>query len=168
MGHPAYNVVNQAPAGATKMEHLAQMGIVSARTLRILAALVWYIGALVLIIKGSSLLMEAAALKPAALWPAAAGAIGLLLGGLKARYIFRRSIYRNLNRIAALGRPRIWLFFSPGFFVALAVMIAAGVTLSRLAHGHYGFLLGVAALDISIGAALLASSYVYWKERAFA
>jgi len=143
-------------------------GDVSARTLRIIAALIWYIGALVLAIKGGSLLMEATALRPAGLWPLFAGASGLALGIIKARYIFRHSIHRNLNRIAGLGRPRIWQFYSPGFLIALTAMIAGGATLSRLAHGNYGFLLGVAALDISIATALLASSYIYWKAPAFA
>ena len=144
------------------------MGNATARTLRILASLIWYIGGFVLVIKGSSLLLEAKALRAGLFWPPAAAALGLGLGVVKARYIFRRSIYRNLRRIAALPQPRLWQFFSPGFMVALGVMIAAGVPLSRLAHGRYAFLLGVGALDISIGTALLTSSYVYWKEKAFA
>ena len=144
------------------------MMTVSARSLHILAALVWYAGGSVLLIKGGSLLVEAEVLEPDRIWPWLAGIIGLLLGGLKARFIFGKSIKRNLARIAALDRPRAWQFFSPGFFVALAVMIAAGASLSRLAQDSYPFLISVAVLDLAIAVALLGSSIVYWKQRAFA
>jgi hypothetical protein len=46
-------------------------------------------------------------------------------------------------------------------------MIIFGATVSRLAHGNYVFLLGVAILDIGIGTALLGSSVVFWRQRAF-
>lgn len=143
------------------------MLIVSARTLHILAALVWYAGGIVLLLKGGSLLVEAEALEPGKIWPWLAGILAVLLGALKARFIFGKSIKRNLARIAALDEPRVWQFFSPGFFVALTVMIAAGATLSRLAHGNYPFLIAVAVLDLSIAVALLGSSVVYWQQRAF-
>jgi len=144
------------------------MMIVSARSLHILAALVWYAGGTVLLIKGGGLLVEAEVLEPDRIWPWLAGVLGLLLGGLKARFIFGRSIKRNLARIAALDRPKAWQFFSPGFLVALAVMIAAGASLSRLAQGSYAFLIAVAVLDLAIAVALLGSSVVYWQQRAFA
>ena len=51
--------------------------------------------------------------------------------------------------------------------LALAVMIAAGATLSRLAHGHYPLLIAVATLDLSLAVALLGSSTVFWKQKAF-
>ncbi len=43
-------------------------------------------------------------------------------------------------------------------------MILLGAVLSRMAHGHYAFLIGVAALDFSIAMALLGSSYVFWQR----
>jgi hypothetical protein len=138
------------------------------RTLNILAALVWHVGGLVLLFKGGSLLMEAAALEPDHSWPWVAGAAGTLLGGLKAKLVFIRSCRRNLDRIASLENPRIWQFFSPRFFAALAAMILAGVTLSRAAKGSYPCLLGVATLDLGIAVALLASGSAYWKAKAFA
>ncbi len=141
--------------------------LVAPRTLKILAALIWYIGGIILIIKGPSLLLEADALKPGGIWPWLAAVAGLFLGGLKAKYLFIRSCKRNLDRIDALDRPRVWQFFSPRFFVLLTVMISVGVTLSRLAHGNYLFLIGVGILDLSIGVALLGSSYVFWKQKAF-
>jgi hypothetical protein len=142
------------------------MLVVSRRSLKILAALVWYVGGAVLLLKGSSLLLEANALRPGQVWPWLAAVVALLLGGLKAKLLFTRSCHRNLDRIAALDRPRVWQFFSPGFLAALAVMITAGATLSRLAHDNYPFLIGVAILDIGIAIALLGSSYVFWKRKA--
>lgn len=141
---------------------------VSARTLNILAALVWYAGGIVLLLKGSSLLVEAESLDPGKVWPWLAAILALFLGGWKARFIFAKSIKKNLARIAALDRPRIWQFFSLGFLVALAAMITAGASLSRLAHGSYPLLIAVAVLDLSIAVALLGSSVIYWQQRAFA
>ncbi len=140
---------------------------VSARTLNFLAALIWYIGGFRLLQKGISLLIEADVMEPGMAWPWIAGFVGFTLGGLKAKYLFTKSIKKNLIRIDALSKPQIWQFFSPGFFAALTVMILAGVTLSRMAHNNYPFLIGVAILDLGIAIALLGSSYVYWTEKAF-
>lgn len=140
---------------------------VSPRTLNILAAVVWYIGATVLLIKSGSLLAEAGQLHPNPWGPTTAGLTGVLIGGLKARYLFSKSCQKNLKRIAGLNNPRLWQFFRPKFFIMLVLMIGAGVLLSRLAHHNYAFLWAVAALDLSIATALLGSSYVFWQEKAF-
>lgn len=142
-------------------------GAPSARNVKILAALVWVVGAGVLLWKGSSLLAEADGLNPGLSWPWAAGAIGLALGAVKARYLFSKACRKNLRRIDALERPHPWQCFRPWFFLFLAVMVSAGAALSRLAHGNYGFLMGVAILDLSIGTALLGSSIVFWQQKAF-
>ena len=142
------------------------MLVVSTRSLKILAALVWYIGSALLLVKGRSLLVEADAMKPEESWPWVAAIAGFLLGGLKAKFLFNKSCQRNLDRIAALDRPKVWQFFRPGFFVALSLMILVGMTLSSLAHNNYPFSIAVAILDIGIGIALLGSSYVFWKQRA--
>ncbi len=140
---------------------------VSARTLNILAASVWYIGGIRLLQKGIDLLIEAEAMNPGLVWPWIAGFVGVFLGGLKAKYLFTNSIKKNLIRIDGLSKLKIWQFFSPGFFAALTIMILAGVTLSRMAHDNYPFLIAVAILDIGIAIALLGSSYVYWTQKAF-
>lgn len=140
---------------------------VSTRCLNILAALIWYIGGLVLLLKGVSHLAEAEALEPGQAWPWLAVVAALALGILAAKYLFSKSCQKNLDRIAALDQPRIWHFFRPGFFVSLAIMIAAGATLSRLAHNDYPFLIGVALLDLHLAIALLGSSWVFWRQKAF-
>ena len=143
------------------------MLVVSTRSLKILAALVWYVGGIILLLKGGSLLVEADALRPEQEWPWVAAVVGPVLGGLKAKFLFSKSCRKNLARIAALDQPKIWRFFSPRFFAVLTVMILTGATLSRLAHNNYAFLIGVAILDLGIAIALLGSSYVFWKQKAF-
>jgi hypothetical protein len=141
--------------------------IVSRRTLNILSALVWIVGGIVLVVRGTTLLAEAQALRRGLAWPWLGAAIGLLLGAAQARFPFRKSCHRNLDRIAALERPRLWQFYRPGFFVALFIMIGTGVTLSRLAHGNYPFLIVVGGVELNVGVALLGSSPVFWQRRAF-
>jgi hypothetical protein len=144
------------------------MRTVSTRSLNILAAIVWYIGGVVLLLKGRSLLVEAGTLNPQQSWLWLAVITAVFVGGLKARFLFSKSCRKNLNRIAALKEPKIWQFFRPGFFVFLTIMIATGATLSRLAHNNYPFLIGVGILDLSLAVALLGSSIVFWRQKAFA
>ncbi len=139
----------------------------SKRTLKWLAAAVWIIGGIVLILKANSLFTEAYALHVNALNIGLAAAGGAAFGAAKAFFLFRKSCRRNLARIAALENPKIWQFYRPTFFFLLALMITTGAVLSRIAHGNYPFLLGVAILDLSIGVALLSSSVIY-GEAAFA
>ena len=148
------------------LQKLLQMKITS-HTLKILAALLWYLGGIILGSKGGRLLIEADILKPEQNWVWGAIVSGLLIGGLKAKYLFSVSCKKNLARIDLLDKPKIWQFFRPGFFLFLAIMIVAGVILSRMAHNNYIFLLNVAILDISIATALIGSSYIFWKQKVF-
>lgn len=145
------------------MKDKSQQLVVSHRSLRILAALLWYIGSTVLLIKGGSLLFEAKELKPEEGWSWQVAILGIFLGSLKAKFIFSRSCQKNINRIATLVQPKIWQFFRIRFFMALMLMVLLGVSLSMLAHNNYPMLISVALLDISIGIALLGNSYVFWK-----
>lgn len=140
---------------------------VSARSLKILSAVVWYGGGVALLLKGGSLLIEANSLSPNQIWPWLALAVGISIGGVKATLLFSKSCRKNLDRITALERPKVWQFFRPWFFLVLTVMIVIGASLSRMAHGNYSFLIGVAVLDLSIACALLGSSYVFWAQRIF-
>ena len=142
------------------------MFTVSARTLNILSALVWYGGGIALLLKGRSLLAEAEALNPGQPWPWLGAAVAVLLGALQAKFIFAKSCRKNLDRIASLDEPKVWQFFRPGFFFFLGLMIATGATLSRLAHNQCPPLIGMAALDLAFAVALLGSSCVLWRERA--
>ncbi len=134
------------------------------RVLKILAALIWYIGGFVLLSKGISLIKEGVEIRPDQNWHWLGLAIGLSLGILKAVFIFQKSIHRNMNRIESLEIPRIWNFYSIKFFFALALMITAGVLLSRAAHGIYPMLISVGALDLSLAVALIGSGVIYIKR----
>ncbi len=137
---------------------------VSGRSLMLLAALVWYVGCIVLLLKAGSLLMAANSMRPTENWSWLAVFAGLIIGSMKAKFLFNKSCQKNLDRIAALSRPRIWQFFRPGFFVALMVMILIGTRLSALAHNNYLLSISVAILDISIAVALVVSSHIFWKQ----
>lgn len=136
----------------------------SRRTLTILAALVWYAGGVVLLVKGGTLLFEAADLAPGRIWTWFAVPLGLALGMVKAKYIFVKACRKNLDRIAALERPRIWLFYRPLFLVFLVAMILTAKLLADLATGDYWMTLGVVVLDFTIGVALLGSAFVFWRK----
>jgi hypothetical protein len=51
--------------------------------------------------------------------------------------------------------------------IFLAIIIPAGATMSKMAAGKFGWLCFVAALDLSIGTALLTSSLEFWKKGIF-
>ena len=147
------------------MNNKSQHLIVSGKTLKILAAILWYIGSIILLLKGKSLLSEAEMLKPEEGWPWQVVILGIFLGGMKAKFIFNKSCQKNLDRIDNLVKPRMWQFFRIRFFAALTLMVLVGVTLSMLAHNNYPMLISVALLDISIAVALLGSSYVFWVKQ---
>jgi hypothetical protein len=136
----------------------------SKKTLIILAAVVWYIGAAMLFRSGLELLTQAKTLRPDSSWHWLFIILGVLLGIFQARTIFSRSCRKNIQRIRELDQPMIWQFFRPGFFVALAGMITAGILLDHFAQGIYFFMVFVAGLDIALTISLLGSSLVFWKD----
>lgn len=136
----------------------------SKRTLIFLAAAVWYIGGLMLFRSGVELIRSTVDLKPGGPWPWLAVLAGLVLGIIQVKTIFARSCRKNLYRINSLEDPRIWQFYRPGFFLALAGMITSGVLLNHWAQGSYFFMLGVAGLDFALTISLLGSSYVFWTK----
>ncbi len=141
--------------------------IVSKLVLIGIAAFVWYGGGIALFLKAGALVQEACELDAASEWTYGAPLIGIAAGLIKAKYIFFHACKKNIARIKSLASPRIWQFFRPGMLIFLAIIIPAGATMSRMAAGKFGWLCAVAALDLSIGTALLASSLEFWKTGAF-
>ena len=137
----------------------------SKRTLIFLSAVVWYIGGVMLFRSGARLIWNAVQLKPGGPWPWLAVLAGVILGIIQVKTIFARSCRKNLYRINSLEDPRIWQFYRPGFFFALAVMITSGVLLNHWAQGNYYYMLGVAGLDFALTISLLGSSYVFWTKK---
>lgn len=135
---------------------------VSHSVLRALAAVTWYAGGGVLLYKGAGYLMVAAG--AGADFPALlAGGAGVTAGVFRGRTLFLRACRKNLRRIDALVDPRVWQFFRPGFFAALALMILGGAGLSWVATTGYWGRLVVGGLDLIIATALLTSSGAFWR-----
>jgi len=63
-----------------------------------------------------------------------------------------------------LNDPRLWQFYRPGFFLALAIMITSGILLNHFAQGYYYYMLAVAAVDFALTLSLLGSSFVFWTD----
>jgi uncharacterized membrane protein len=137
----------------------------SKKTLVILAALVWFIGAVMLFRGGWELLSQARELRPGSAWHWLFIGLGIVLGIVQARTIFTRSCRRNIQRIRELQDPSLWQFFRPGFFLALGVMISAGVLLDIFSQGIYFFMLAVVGIDFALTISLLGSSRVFWQEK---
>ena len=131
----------------------------------IVSALIWYVGSISLFLKTITLLKSAFDIHSNIMIILLSVLLGLVIGFFKGKYLFIKSCRKNVQRINELKKVRFWLFFKPSFMIALAIMIATGATLSRLAEGNYTALLGVAILDLTIGTALLYSSFVYWEKR---
>ena len=141
--------------------------IVSRKLLMIIAAAIWYAGGIILILKGGSLIAEAYQLDSSSFWAGLALIVGATAGLLKARFWFNKVCKKNVVRINALESPRLWQFYRPGFLLFLAVIMPTGALMSKAAAGNYTLLCLVGALDISIAFALLTSSLVFWKLKAF-
>jgi hypothetical protein len=136
---------------------------VSHTTLKLLAAITWYVGGGILTYKGAGYLVHAG--YSGAPWPALlAGGLGGGLGVFRGRTLFLRACERNLRRIRQLPDPRAWQFFRPGFFAALAVMIAFGGFLAWLAETGYWGAVVVGGLELVVGTALLTSGVAFWRD----
>ncbi len=133
------------------------------RTLNILAGIIWYLGAFMLLQKGIRLLLAAERIDGGQSWTWTAFVIGILFGLIKARYLMFKSCQKNLARIASLENPRWWQFYRPQFFLFLAIVIPAGFTAGRMAEGHYLALCIIGAIDLSIGAGLFLSGAAFFQ-----
>jgi uncharacterized membrane protein len=140
---------------------------VSQRTLMITAAVIWYGGGISLLFKGGVLIKNVSAIDDQSIWTYLAPILGILIGLLKGRFLFSNSCEKNIKRIKALSDPHIWQCFKPGMLIFLALIIPTGAWMSRAAAGNLMFLSLVGTLDLSIACALLSSSIVFWKRKAF-
>ena len=136
---------------------------VTQRSLIIIAAIIWYAGGIVLLLKGSVLIKQAYAINTESIWTVITAVFGIGIGLIKGRVLFSRSCKKNIQRIQTIADPVVWQCFRPGMLVFLVIMISAGAWMSRTAAGNYTLLCLVGALDLSISFALLSSSLVFWK-----
>ena len=115
-------------------------------------------------LKSSSLLIQASNLNPdlSGIWGALFA--GLIIGSIKAKYLFNRLCYKNIKRIDALHQPKFWQCYRPHFFIFLLLMVTLGAYLSQIAQVSYIMLISVAIVDLSIATALLGSSLCFWRK----
>ena len=136
----------------------------TSHTLKLLASLVWYSGAMVLSFKSSKLLIAAHSINSELLWTGLAILAGLMIGFIKARYLFKRLCIKNLKRIETLERPKLWQFYRMRFFFFLLTMIILGSFVAQMAQGNYTALISMAIIEVSLATALLSSSHCFWKQ----
>ena len=137
----------------------------SRHTLILLASLVWYSGAVVLSYKSFRLLSQAHDLNSEQIWIWLAVAAGILIGLLKAKYLFNRVCIKNLKRIHALSEPKLWQSYRTRFYFFLLSMILLGKYISWLAQENHTALISMAIVEISLATALLSSSHYSWKKQ---
>ena len=133
-------------------------------TLKILAAVVWYVGIAVLFFKSSSLLIEADKIGASSTLLAMAVTSGLLIGSIKARFLFIRACNKNLQRIDSLKKPKLWNFYRIPFFLFMGLMISLGSYFFKLVQGEVSNMIILAVVELSVGSALLFSSHCFWKK----
>lgn len=133
-------------------------------TLKRIAAFVWYTGVAVLLVKSGGLFLEAERGGIPSIWVATAIGCGLLIGLLKAKYLFVGICKKNLARIYALEQPMIWQGYRVRFYFFLFLMVSLSKYMYRLVQGNNQMLLALAVLELSIGIALLGSSYCFWRK----
>ena len=134
------------------------------QTLKILAALTWYSGVVVLTIKSMTLFISAYTILPEVLKLSMLIIIGIVIGLIKANYLFNKVCFKNLRRIVLLQNPKIWQFYRGRFFLFLASMILLGDYLSKMVEGSYLFMATLAIIELSIATALLVSSRCFFSR----
>ncbi len=136
----------------------------TSNTLIKLAALVWYIGVVVLTVKSGALFFEALKGGAGQSFILMAVLCGIVIGMIKAKYLFYNIGKKNIDRIDLLADPKLWQFYRKRFFVFLFLMIALGKYLSGVAHGENLALIALAVLELSIASALALSSHCFWEK----
>lgn len=132
-----------------------------------MAAFIWFSGGMVLVLKGCLMLRSAFQLDPLLLWIGITFFAGVGIGLIKAKFIFRHALKKNLRRIKSLPLPVYpWQCYRVGFFIFLAGVITLGKIMTTGAAGNFVYILLVAALDLSIATALLSTGYLFWSGEA--
>ena len=128
----------------------------SVRTQLIGAAVLWLIGASILLVRGVGYVHGGS-------WPAWVLAIGLVLGVLKARVLLDGVATKAVARIRHRGRASFFGFFSARSWALVAVMMGGGILLRRLVV-HPGVIgAGIlGAVYIGVGTALLMADRIFW------
>lgn len=130
--------------------------LASERTQLIAAAMMWLIGASILLVRGTGYVHDRH-------WHAWALAAGLVLGVLKARLLLDRVATTAVARIRERGRAHFFGFFSARSWLLVGVMMGGGMLLRRLVVHPDVIGAGImGAIYIGVGTALLLADRAFW------
>ncbi|MDY0340378.1 MAG: hypothetical protein RBS17_04110 [Coriobacteriia bacterium] len=120
------------------------------------SALMWLIGASILLVRGAAYIQGRS-------WHAFALAAGLALGVIKSRYLLEGVAERAVVRIREQGRTWLPGFFSLRSWALVALMMGGGMLLRRIVVAPDQIGAGIlGAVYIGVGAALLLADRVFW------
>ena len=126
------------------------------RTQAVAGALMWLIGASILLVRGTAYIQGRS-------WHAYALAAGLALGVIKSRYLLEGVAERAVERIRERGRAWFPGFFSIRSWALVALMMGGGIMLRRIVVAPDQVGAGIlGAIYIGVGAALLLADRVFW------
>jgi hypothetical protein len=121
------------------------------------AALMWLVGASILLVRGVGYLSDR-------YWHAWALAAGLALGVLKSKVLLDRVAHKAVERIRARGRAHFFGFFSVRAWGLVALMMGGGIVLRGIVVQPGVIGAGImGAIYIGVGTALLLADGVFWK-----
>lgn len=119
-------------------------------------ALVWLIGASILIVRGAGYIHDR-------YWHAWALALGLALGVLKSRALLDRVARKAVARIHGRGRAGFLGFFSLRSWALIAVMMGGGIVLRSIVVQPGVIGAGImGAIYIGVGTALVLADRIFW------
>mgnify|MGYP005859791557 CR=1 FL=1 len=128
----------------------------SVRVQLVSAALIWLIGATILLVRGLGYIQGRS-------WHAWALAAGLTLGVLKSRYLLERVATGVVARIRTRGPAFFLNFFSLRTWAVLGLMMGSGLLLRRVAVAPDRIGAGImGAVYIGVGTALVLGDRVFW------
>ena len=124
------------------------------RTWIYISGLIWAVVGFALLYKGLGILSRAVSPETASWWIAA----GLLVGFIKGRFVFAKTVQRMSSRIASLPLPiRIRDVYSKGYWILLGSMMLLGFALRFVPLEWRGF------IDVAVGSALINGALLYFK-----
>lgn len=129
---------------------------VSERVQLTAAAVMWLIGASILLVRGIGYV-------EGRYWHALALGAGLALGVIKSKALLDRVAARAVARIRARGRASFFGFFSLKSWALIAVMMGGGIALRQLVVHPNAIGAGImGAIYIGVGTALALADRVFW------
>lgn len=128
-----------------------------ARVQLVCAAMMWLIGASILLTRGLGYVSDRS-------WHSWALSAGLILGVTKAHLLLDGVSRRAVERIRQRGRGSVLGFFSLGSWGLIALMMSGGILLRQLFVHPDKIGAGIlGAVYIGVGTALLIADRIFWK-----